>query len=179
MNTKKCKKCKKVKKVDEFYEDKRFKDGYFYMCRRCSCEKNKEWAKKNKEHLIKYRSLYYDKNKNTLLKKSKLYYEKNKKRMMKQSKERKKELLKTDYGKQQSKCWKLIERLIKQGKLKRKPCLICGNLRSQAHHEDYAKPKEITWLCNKHHRELHRKRRHAFLNLNNASPAPLKPEHFF
>jgi hypothetical protein len=31
------------------------------------------------------------------------------------------------------------------------PCSICGNPLSEAHHEDYSKPLEITWLCRHHH----------------------------
>lgn len=26
---------------------------------------------------------------------------------------------------------------------------------SQAHHEDYARPLDVRWLCFKHHRETH------------------------
>ena len=44
---------------------------------------------------------------------------------------------------------------IKKGKLFRKPCVICGELKVQAHHEDYDKPLEVRWLCNKHHRARH------------------------
>jgi len=48
-----------------------------------------------------------------------------------------------------------ISNLIKAGKLIRQKC-HCGLL-GQAHHPDYYKPKEVIWLCVKHHRELHHK----------------------
>lgn len=35
------------------------------------------------------------------------------------------------------------------------PCIICGNVNSEAHHEDYDKPKEVIWYCRKHHMEHH------------------------
>jgi hypothetical protein len=44
---------------------------------------------------------------------------------------------------------------IKQGKIKRQPCIVCGNKNSHGHHEDYSKPLEVIWLCRKHHEELH------------------------
>lgn len=45
---------------------------------------------------------------------------------------------------------------IKSGKLIKKPCVVCGDRDSCAHHEDYAKPLCVVWLCRKHHRERHR-----------------------
>lgn len=43
-------------------------------------------------------------------------------------------------------------RIIKQ------PCEVCGTTRKiHAHHEDYSKPLQVTWLCVKHHYERHRK----------------------
>lgn len=44
---------------------------------------------------------------------------------------------------------------IKKGILKRKPCSVCDNIKSDAHHFDYNRPLEVIWLCRKHHRLLH------------------------
>lgn len=40
---------------------------------------------------------------------------------------------------------------VRDGKLVRKPCEICGKEKSEAHHEDYSKPLEVIWLCKQHH----------------------------
>lgn len=40
---------------------------------------------------------------------------------------------------------------IRRGKVEKLPCLFCGSLNSEAHHRDYSKPLEVTWLCRKHH----------------------------
>ena len=54
------------------------------------------------------------------------------------------------------KAYKMISRAIKQGKLKRQPCEICGSTKSVcAHHDDYAKPFDVRWLCQKHHIQYH------------------------
>ncbi len=42
---------------------------------------------------------------------------------------------------------------IQAGRLVRQPCQECGEVRSEAHHEDYSKPLEVIWLCKPHHRE--------------------------
>lgn len=48
----------------------------------------------------------------------------------------------------------LVYNLIKRGLLKREPCIICEDKKSEAHHEDYDNYEEVVWLCRKHHREI-------------------------
>lgn len=45
---------------------------------------------------------------------------------------------------------------IKQGRLSRKPCSVCGNKKSHAHHHDYGRPFDVTWLCDVCHKKVHR-----------------------
>lgn len=45
---------------------------------------------------------------------------------------------------------------IKHKRIIRQPCIVCGEIKSEAHHSDYNKPFEITWLCRKHHIEWHK-----------------------
>lgn len=44
---------------------------------------------------------------------------------------------------------------LRDGKLKRQPCEVCGAI-AQAHHCDYSKPLDVRWLCTKHHAEWHK-----------------------
>jgi hypothetical protein len=44
---------------------------------------------------------------------------------------------------------------IKKGIIKRKPCSVCGNIKSEIHHNNYNNCYDIMWLCKKHHWELH------------------------
>lgn len=60
------------------------------------------------------------------------------------------------------KCRKIVFQAIKNKKIKRLPCIICGNTKSEAHHIDYNKPLQIKWLCKKHHWEQHIKINLAF-----------------
>lgn len=52
---------------------------------------------------------------------------------------------------------KKVLRAIASGKLAKMPCEICGDMETQAHHDDYNKPLEVRWLCEKHHKEWHAK----------------------
>jgi hypothetical protein len=50
----------------------------------------------------------------------------------------------------------LTRSYIKAGKLIKGACEVCRtNDDIEAHHDDYAKPMDIRWLCRKHHREHH------------------------
>lgn len=44
---------------------------------------------------------------------------------------------------------------IRKERLKRLPCEVCSEQKTEAHHDDYNKPLEVRWLCRKHHREFH------------------------
>lgn len=50
-----------------------------------------------------------------------------------------------------------VYQAVKKGKLKKLPCLVCGEIKAQAHHNDYNKPLEVIWLCITHHKQLHSK----------------------
>jgi len=43
---------------------------------------------------------------------------------------------------------------IRDGKLERLPCQVCGGP-SEAHHPDYDAPLDVVWLCVPHHVETH------------------------
>ena len=45
---------------------------------------------------------------------------------------------------------------IRDGKLVRMPCEVCGTEVAQAHHDDYSKPLDVRWLCTTHHAEWHK-----------------------
>lgn len=48
-----------------------------------------------------------------------------------------------------------IRNALRRGIIKKAPCEICGDEKSEAHHDDYMKPLEVRWLCRKHHVEHH------------------------
>lgn len=48
-----------------------------------------------------------------------------------------------------------LQYAVRAGKIKRQPCLLCGDPKAQAHHPDYSKPYEVIWLCRGCHTSNH------------------------
>ena len=50
-----------------------------------------------------------------------------------------------------------VARAKKKGILVPEPCEVCGELKVEAHHDDYNKPFKVRWLCRLHHKRWHKK----------------------
>lgn len=153
MKTKQCFKCKKTLPLDSFYKHPKMADGRVNKCKEC----NKKDVQDNRSAKIDY------------------YREYDKQRANNPSRVEARALYsKTDSGKkahQQARVkWLesnvikrsaqiLVRNAIRDGKLqKSKLCTECGaqNSRIEGHHNDYAKPLDVTWLCSKCHRAWHK-----------------------
>lgn len=56
----------------------------------------------------------------------------------------------------ETKAKSIVNHAIRDGKLARQPCEICGVEPAQAHHDDYNYPLEVRWLCQTCHARWHR-----------------------
>jgi hypothetical protein len=60
----------------------------------------------------------------------------------------------------QAAAMKIYKYALRQGKLERGPCAVCGATENiDGHHTDYTKPLDVVWLCKPHHREEHKRLR--------------------
>lgn len=138
MITKKCFKCKRIKDIELFYKHPQMGDGYLGKCKNCTKKDGKKrWNDPDaRERIREYDRLRF----------------KDPKRRKKMSEYRIKSKLKRVGS------WRTRYKLanaVRSGKVEKKPCEICGNAKSQGHHEDYRKPLCVRWLCFRHHREAH------------------------
>lgn len=44
---------------------------------------------------------------------------------------------------------------VRDGKIAKQPCVICGAEKVEAHHNDYSRPLEVIWFCRAHHKQHH------------------------
>lgn len=45
---------------------------------------------------------------------------------------------------------------VRDEKIKRLSCAVCGKNNAEAHHDNYDNPLQVRWLCRKHHQQLHK-----------------------
>lgn len=135
---KRCFKCGVIKDLHLFYVHKYMADGYLGKCKLCTKKDVKERyeSPEGNEKIRMYESI---RNKTENRKSKRLEY---------QRKNRS-----TKPGKYRARA--IISNYIRDGKLVRCQCEVCGNDKAEAHHTDYRKPLQINWLCFKHHREKH------------------------
>ena len=126
-----CKDCGKEKEQSEFY-------GVQGECKECTRKRVAENYRKNFDYYQKYDR---KRNKKNDRKVKKLEYQKKRRQ----------------FSKEKYKANTAVKNALYNGLLVKKPCEVCGNIKSEAHHPDYSKPLDIMWLCLKHHREWHKK----------------------
>ena len=131
---KQCFKCGQKKPLKEFYKHPQMGDGHLNKCKECS----KKDVKENRKNKLEY------------------YREYDRERGNRQTPEYRK-----NYDKrfpQKAKARRMVAYHMSKGSLVREACEVCGSEeRTHAHHDDYAKPLNVRWLCPAHHREWHKK----------------------
>lgn len=49
----------------------------------------------------------------------------------------------------------ILRNALRRGDIIKMPCKVCGTSNSEAHHENYDSPLDVTWLCRLHHKKEH------------------------
>lgn len=131
-----CKGCGETKPWADFYKHSKMASGYLSKCKGC-VKLQVRTHRANHDSTREYdRRRYRDnvKRRDATAKTSRAWNQKNP------------EAYRAHY---------LVSNAIRDGRLKKEPCEICGENRVHAHHEDYSKPLEVRWLCVRHHAGLH------------------------
>lgn len=61
-----------------------------------------------------------------------------------------------EFQSQRYKARAAVQYALRDGRLLKLPCEVCGVANTQGHHDDYDKPLDVRWLCPFHHAEHHR-----------------------
>jgi len=122
-------------------------------------EYNKQWRKKNKDYFKKWREKnpnyfkdWVEKNKDKIK-----VYEKNKVGNKQFLEYKRKYYWSNKKTRIKARARASIRNQVTARRIKKEPCEKCGNIDSEAHHEDYSKALEVNWLCKECHKKLHAK----------------------
>lgn len=151
MNYKACFKCGITKPLDDFYRHKMMADGYLNKCKECA----KLDVRTNRAENVEYYRAY------------------DKERLQDDPRRRN-----ANKERQKTARWKALHaeanrrykqknpvaakardtanNAVRDGKLKRRPCIICGKTPAHKHHPDYFDPLYVVWLCPAHHKAIHK-----------------------
>lgn len=126
-----CITCKRVKNESEFHKDRSRKEGLSPRCKPCACAQTKRYYRSNSGV---WRRLSTE----TKRRGNRRYNAKHPGRL---------------------RAHRIVDGELRSGRMKRGECerlsADCSG-KVHAHHDDYAKPVEVRWLCARHHREWHK-----------------------
>lgn len=130
-----CFKCGNVLPLSEFYKHPYMGDGHLGKCKACTKRDVHENYIANREAKSEYERERHQRPERKAAQKA----------YLKSHAER---------SPDKAKARRDVARAVREGKLERQPCEVCG-ARAQGHHPDYSKPLDVRWLCFLHHREEH------------------------
>jgi len=139
-----CTLCKKELSHDNFYKDKRGRDGLYSKCKGCHNLKSDETKMKRYYSDDVFRKKVLDRA--TGRSRTPMGREYYRRKYAEDDRYRERQLAKGAVG-----------RAITKGFLVKGPCFICGCTEDvHAHHKDYRKKLSVEWLCRGCHNEWHR-----------------------
>lgn len=145
-----CFKCSVKKPLTEFYRHPMMADGRLGKCKECTKQDVRKNYKDNNEHYVAY-----DKSRAMLPHRVEMRNEYAQTPAGKKAHARALKKQRALYP-QKYKARTEFNNAVRDGKIKRGPCEICGKKKAHGHHEDYSKPLDVRWLCSKHHAARHK-----------------------
>ena len=143
-----CFKCGVLKPLTEFYKHKAMADGHVNKCKEC----NKKDVKQNRKDKSEYYK-EYDKNRDQTPERKALKEAYAKGKGKDKASEAKKRYIEKNPKKRSAHI--AVGNALRDGKLVKQPCQVCGSVNVHAHHCDYDKPFDVLWLCPLHHEAWH------------------------
>ena len=126
-----CFKCGEVKHLSEFYKHKQMRDGHLNKCKSCS---KSDSTSNRLDNIEKVRKYDRDRGNRQDIEYLKGWRVSNPKKY---------------------KAHNMVNNQIRAGNLHRKPCEICNEGKTVAHHDNYDQPLNVRWLCQAHHKQWH------------------------
>lgn len=131
-----CFKCGETKPLDDFYKHSQMGDGHLNKCKDCAKIDVRRHRIENPDRVREY-----DRARSQLP---------HRKAMRKAGYNRE-----WDIHPDRMKARNAVSNAVRDGRLLKQSCAFCGGESHEAHHHDYTKPLDVTWLCRPCHRRFH------------------------
>lgn len=142
-----CTICKVSKTLSDFHKRSSSSDGYRSNCKDCRKKQYKLNPEADKKRSRKSYYLNYDHSRRV----NREWGLKNKSKMNGYKLEWRRK------NKEKRLAHYAVGNALRDGKLIKQECEVCGLMDSHAHHPDYSKKLIVVWLCPRHHSDLHKK----------------------
>lgn len=149
MTTKTCFKCLSEKPLEAFYKHSMMADGHLNKCKECTKKDTAKRALEKWEYVRQYDRMRGSMPHRVAARKE---YAKTKAYAESHAASIKKWEAKHPERKRASTA---VGNAVRDGRLKKLPCLVCGDENVDGHHPDYSRPLDVVWLCRTHHSEAH------------------------
>lgn len=146
----KCSKCGQTLGVTQFYRQPGSRSGYQSKCKTC----HKRDVRENRLAKIDYYK-DFDRSRSMLPHRVKAREEYAKSERGRLAGNRAKIAFSNRFP-FKKKASEIVGNAVRDGKIKKMPCEVCGKEEAQAHHDDYTKPLDVRWLCTTHHAHWHK-----------------------
>lgn len=132
-----CTQCGEDRPRADFYRNERMKDGLLSACKGCTKARVRRHRRDNLDRIREY-----DRKRASLP------------HRVEQRRQIFRDLVEQQPTKRAAHI--AVGNAVRSGKLQRQPCAFCGTPEPvEAHHHDYSKPLDVTWLCKPCHRRFH------------------------
>jgi rubrerythrin len=140
-----CKRCGTDKPVTEFYAHPAMADGFLSFCKACVCARVRgEYAANPEKHKAREHARQQSAHRKAW---KKAFYSSPEQIAKKVEYTRKWRAAHAD----KYRAHLAVGNALRDGKILRLPCEVCGATKTEAHHDDYSRPLEVRWLCKIHH----------------------------
>jgi len=147
-----CKKCGEEKPLSEYYKHAKMADGHLNVCKDC---KRSDAINVRNSNIEYYRAYDRARANNPERVQSRENYAKSESGKVAQGAAKKRFSERNPVAR---KCTHAVNNAVRDGKLIKQPCEVCGSTtKVHGHHDDYSKPLDVRWLCPKHHAEWHKR----------------------
>lgn len=150
---KQCFKCGATKPLSEFYKHAQMGDGHLNKCKDCT---KSDVMRHREANLLRIRA--YDRERPNKAER----YKANRAWTKTPSGRAAVSAAKNAYRQkfyERARAREMLKNAIRDGKVTKLPCLVCGATPTEGHHASYSLPLDVVWLCRTHHAQTHREHR--------------------